>query len=286
MTETNERLTHSSQTPTTHAVQWVFNLVARDKRQGPFPSDRFTVRDGGQNTGLRVDLPVPDPAARPSDYADTGVINTLDGFNITPRISIPFAGEIDLSTVNSQTVFLLKLGSTLPNEDPRANRVGINQVVWDTATTTLHVTADDALSQHTRYVLVVTPGVKDKHGQPIGCEAFKRFRQNTSFGQTGEQRLKEYRKELLDALAAVERSGLPAREVVVASVFTTRSVTTELEKIRHQIHATAERAASGMRTFALDSLQDISVRVQNSTAGDFDPPVSFIDLLRSAPGAI
>jgi hypothetical protein len=39
----------------------------------------FTVGDAGQNTGLRVNLPLPDPALRPSDYADISVINTLDG---------------------------------------------------------------------------------------------------------------------------------------------------------------------------------------------------------------
>jgi Bacterial virulence factor lipase N-terminal len=169
---------------TAQPVQVVFNLAERDKALGPFPSDIFTVHDTDQNTGLRVDLPLPDPAVRPSDYADISAINTLDGFNITPRISIPFNGEIDLSTVNSQTVFLQKLGSTLPNnEGPGAKRVGINHVVWDAATSTLHVTANDTLDQHTRYVLVVTTGVKDKNGNPVGSEAFERFRHDLNFGQ-------------------------------------------------------------------------------------------------------
>ena len=141
---------------------------------------------------------------RPSDYADISVINTLDGFNITPRISIPFNGEIDLSTVNSDTIFLQKLGSTLPTEGPGADRVGINQIVWDVETTTLHVTADDVLDQHTRYVLVVTNGVKDTNGNPIGSTEFKRFRRGLNFGQTDDPHVKDYRKELLDALADVK----------------------------------------------------------------------------------
>ncbi len=33
---------------------------------GPFPSDRFTVRDPSHNTGRRVKLPNPDCAERPS----------------------------------------------------------------------------------------------------------------------------------------------------------------------------------------------------------------------------
>src|SRR5262249_17268844 len=40
----------------------------------PFPSDRFTVPDSSNNTGLRVALPKPDCLARPSDCADLDVI--------------------------------------------------------------------------------------------------------------------------------------------------------------------------------------------------------------------
>jgi hypothetical protein len=52
-----------------------------------------------------MNLPKPDCAVRPSDCADIDVINTLDGFNLQPRLSIPFSGDIDVSTVSSQTVF-------------------------------------------------------------------------------------------------------------------------------------------------------------------------------------
>src|ERR671929_1592322 len=79
---------------------------------GPFPSDRFTVADSSQLTGRRVDLPLPDRVARPSDYNDISVINTLDGFNLQPRLSVAFSAPIDVSTVNSNTVFLIKLGDT------------------------------------------------------------------------------------------------------------------------------------------------------------------------------
>jgi dienelactone hydrolase len=268
------------------AVEVVFNPEARDKALSPFPSNIFTVGDAGQNTGLRVNLPLPDPVSRPSDYADISVINTLDGFNITPRISIPFTGEIDLSTVNSDTVFLQKLGSTLPTEGPGADRVGINQIVWDVETNTLHVTANDVLDQHTRYVLVMTTGVKDKNGNPVGSEEFDDFRRGLNFGQTHDARVKEYRKELLDALTAVKESGVREKDVVVASVFTTRSVTTELEKIREQIYAAPQLTAFDVQSFQLDSLTDITFRTQNTTAGGLLPPVSIINLLRSTPGAI
>ena len=58
----------------------------------PFPSNLYTVSDSTQITKLRVDLPKPDCAARPFDCDDIAVLNTLDGFNIQPRISVPFSG--------------------------------------------------------------------------------------------------------------------------------------------------------------------------------------------------
>src|SRR4051812_39746459 len=85
-------------------VQAQFDLSA--PTTAPFPSDRFTVPDDSQLTGLRVNLPSPDCALRPSDCADLAFLNKLDGFNVQPRVSIPFSGAIDPSTVTSETVFL------------------------------------------------------------------------------------------------------------------------------------------------------------------------------------
>jgi hypothetical protein len=84
----------------------------------PFPSNLFTVSDATQITGLHVKLPQPKCATNPSDCADVAVLKTLDGFNIQPRISIPFSAPIDLSTVSSDTVLLVGPGDHV---------VGINQ---------------------------------------------------------------------------------------------------------------------------------------------------------------
>lgn len=109
------------------AVQVSFSLES--PTDGPFPSDLFTVPDPSHNTGLRVNLPLPDCAARPSDCDDLEVINTLDGFNVQPRLSIPFSGPIDVSTATSDTIFLIHLGSTVPDGTFGGKVVGINQVV-------------------------------------------------------------------------------------------------------------------------------------------------------------
>src|SRR5919201_5684488 len=73
-----------------------------DPAHGPFPADRFTVEDGAQNTCQRINLPrdcsvTSDRVA--SDCLETGILNQLDGFNIRPRLAIPFSGDIDLSSV-------------------------------------------------------------------------------------------------------------------------------------------------------------------------------------------
>ena len=95
----------------------------------PFPSNRWTDFDFSQKTGLRVDLPKPDCAVRPSDCADIDVLNTLDGFNLQPRISIPFTGPIDPASVDSSNVFLVRV--------PDLKVTGINQIMWEVATNTL-----------------------------------------------------------------------------------------------------------------------------------------------------
>src|SRR4051795_2398739 len=134
---------------------------------GPFPSDRFTVADASQLTNRRINLPLPDASTRPSDYADVSVINTLDGFNLQPRLSVSFSGPIDVNTVNSTTVFLVKLGDTTSPEDTGGQIVGVNQTVWDVATNTLHVESDELLDQPPRSALIVPRGERDVDGEPI-----------------------------------------------------------------------------------------------------------------------
>jgi hypothetical protein len=231
---------------------------------GPFPSNHFTVPDPRHNTGLRVNLPLPDCGARPSDCADIALINTLDGFNVQPRLSVPFDGAIDVSSVTSETVFLIKL--ICGGDDPRGSpcntgsaptRVGINQVVWDTFTNTLHVQADEILLQHTPYALIVTNGVRDVSGNAIAAApAFRYFRQTLDGN---------YRRVLLGAIHAARKHGVGEDQIAVASVFTTQSVTAVLEKIRAQIKAAVPPPADfglnpdGRRTvYALNEVSGIT----------------------------
>jgi Calx-beta domain/Bacterial virulence factor lipase N-terminal len=275
--------------PSTFAA---FDLDSPDR--GPFPSDRFTVADANQLTNRRINLPLPDASARPSDYADISVINTLDGFNLQPRLSVAFSGPIDVNTVNSTTVFLLKLSDTSSPQDTGGQIVGINQTVWDGATNTLHVESDELLDQHTRYALIVTRGVRDTDGEPIEPgEAFERFRHDLNFGQADDPALKEYRKDLLSALEAARQAGVAGADVVTASVFTTQSATAILEKIRDQLHAATPAAAdfllgsSGERTlFNLADVSGVTWNQQTRVAGPLNPVAVNVNLLRFIPGTV
>jgi hypothetical protein len=184
--------------------------LAAVKAGQPFPSNLFAIADRTQVTGLRVDLPKPDCAARPSDCADVDVLNTLDGFNIQPRISIPFSAPIDVATVSSETVFLI---------GPRGRRVGINQVVWEPAANTLHVESDEQLEQHSRYLLIVTRGIRGTDGQRLDGSAFWRDLLGHAPAAT-----KSYRTQLLLALGASIFAGADPGQVAGASLFTTQSI--------------------------------------------------------------
>ena len=160
----------------------------------PFPTDLYTIAGPRNRTGRRVNMPLPDCTTHPSDCNDLAVVNTMDGFNLLPRISIPFNGPIDPSTVTSGSIFLVELAQ-VGRETIVANKVGINQVVWDPETLTLHVESDDVLRQTARYAVVVTNGIHDASGRPVqASDAFDDFRHDFSYGQTKSEELKQYPK--------------------------------------------------------------------------------------------
>lgn len=185
-----------------------------------FPSDRYTVPDPNQLTGVRVALPKPDCSVHVSDCQDVDVVNQLDGFNVQPRIVIPFSGAIDLATVNRQSVYLLEVGSS--------RRIALNQLQWHTPSNTLVAASDELLGQHGRYLLVVTDGVLDRSGARIDPGPF--WAANAAVMRTEVDR--RYNSALREAL---RHAGLHRKHVAAASLFTTQSVTADLEKIQAQI---------------------------------------------------
>ena len=101
-------------------VEALFDLSSPST--SPFPSDRFTAPDGSHLTRLRVSLPKPDCAVRPSDCADIDVINTLDGFNLQPRPPSRSRARSTVATVNSSNVFLFSVGDARGGSGPARYR--------------------------------------------------------------------------------------------------------------------------------------------------------------------
>ncbi len=207
----------------------------------PFPSDRYTVRDWTNITYKRVNLPKPDCTVRVSDCQDIDVINTLDGFSTQPRITVPFTGAIDVTSVNSDSVYLVNLGDTFSTRG-FGQKVGINQILWDPASLTLVFEPDELLSEHARYVLIVTDGVRDAAGNRI-TRARSGDDDDDSARSPNLRNDHEYRRDLRDAA----RAHRPDRnKVVAASLFTTQSSTTDLAKIMRQIKRSNPASADFM----------------------------------------
>jgi Bacterial virulence factor lipase N-terminal len=282
------------------ATHPLFNL--QSNTQSPFPSDRFTAFDSQQVTGLRVNMPLPNCATRPSDCADLALVNQLDGFNLQPRLSIPFDGAIDVSSVSSQTVFLVKLpGRGLREaefEHFTPQVIGINQIVWDPASLTLFAESNDHLDEDSNYLLVVTTGVRDAGGNPIAAgDDFADFRHDDNFGQTKDALLKAYRETLKRALSGdvLEQLGLSRKDIAAASVFTTESATATLRSIREQIKAAAPPSvnfnlgAGGAKTvFPVNTVTGLTWNVQALTVGPLVPTSlnAALGALQVFPGSV
>ena len=269
------------------AVEARFDLAGPDT--APFPSNRFSDFDLRNLTSLRLTLPKPDCTVRVTDCSDIDVINTLDGFNLQPRLRIPFSGAIDPASVNSSNVFLVRLGDTTRPDWQAHGLVGINQIVWDPATTTLFAESDEFLEEHTTYALIVTDGVRDASGQRVRGAAFHLYLRSPIFGRGADFSELAYRASLYAAIAAAD---VPSHRIVAASVFTTQSASAVLEKIRRQIKRNTPQPASFVlgdndtRTvFPLASVASISFTRQTGTTTVQISPVPTI-ALSIVPGAV
>ena len=255
-----------------------------DPTATPFPSDRFSVRDWSNNTFRRVNLPTPadctSTPAKAAECADIVVINELDGFSTQPRITIPFTGAIDPTSATSANIYLVNLGDTLSLRG-FGQRVGINQVVWDPATNTLALQPDDLLQQHSRYVLIVTNGVRDASGDRIDDGHFV-----DSNARSGN----EYDRDLRDGM----RGGFHRNRIVAASLFTTQSITADLQKIARQIKHSRPAPVDFMignggaarAVFPVAAVAGIQFNRQTGTAPVFTPGFLPTPALNVVPGSV
>ncbi|MDA8016096.1 MAG: hypothetical protein MPN21_01510, partial [Thermoanaerobaculia bacterium] len=195
----------------------------------PMPSNLFTVPAPEHTTGREVRLPLPDCAAHPSDCTLVAALNTLDGFNLQPRLSIPFTGSIDPHTATEETVFLLRLsdprGHSVSTSPQHVEKIALNQLVWDATSQTLHAESDEFLQQNTHYALIVTRSVRDGFGRKLSRRGFLRFLKRLYSTPDGWP----YLYELSSAVVAARAAGISFTDLAGVSVFTTQTTTTALE---------------------------------------------------------
>jgi hypothetical protein len=223
-------------------------LAPPSKFNRPFPIDvGFVVSDPNQITGLRVNMPPTGSAKWDQDLVE---INKLDGSNPKPRLGTPIDGDVDVGSLDDNTVFLMPLtkvsagGVVTPHPD-RGRRIPCTDFMRAMpgassadSPETIYGYPTELLEEDTRYAYVWTTGVKDTSNNPLAVpDNLWRFRHDLSYGQTGDLELARYRDELLDAYDAAAGAGLDPNDLAMVSVFTTRSITNILTAIRNQIEA-------------------------------------------------
>src|SRR5947207_5005223 len=156
-----------------------------------FPDNAFTVADASQLTGRRInfregiDYPniggVVQPSCTNADYSICDAfaqLNKLDGFDLQPRVLVPFTGAINLGSVNASDFFI--------STDKGGFVSGLRQLTFDPATNTLAGISDGFLNENTSYRIHVTNGILDNAGRHVnacggGCVV--RFTTRTATGE-------------------------------------------------------------------------------------------------------
>ena len=173
-------------------------------RTAVFPNDMLAVPDPTQLTGKRVNfrVGVDYPACTAADYSicdGFAMLNKLDGFDLNPRVTIPFTGPIDITSVNDTDVFIQGPGG----------RTQLLQLVWDPASNTLGGIANAFLQENSLYRVVVTSGVKDKKGNPINaCGSIC----VTPFTTRTATAVLDHIRKALDDGSAYAKAGIPTAD--------------------------------------------------------------------------
>src|SRR6266850_5614182 len=200
--------------------------VVRGRSYGSriFPNKRFTVRDGTQLTGRRInfrqgiDYPkvggVVQPSCTSANYSICDAfaeLNKLDGFDLQPRVIVPFTGPINLGSVNTSNFFI-----SADNGDFVS---GLRQLTFDPATNTLAGISDVFLSENTSYRIHVTNGILDSTGSPVracGRACVVRFTTGTATGELASIR-QSMDLPLSSAANAYVLAGFPGASTSTAS---------------------------------------------------------------------
>ena len=225
-----------------------------------FPSDRLTTADPAQLTGRRVALAMPSCPTDPAGCDDVTLLNQLDGFSVNPRVAITFDGPIRVESVARDTAFLVPVaaeGATPP--------IGLAQFVWDSEGKVLYARPERALLQARVYALVVTTRILDGEGKRLRpAPDFLKPREGTGHDRRVETQMWK----------AIAPTGLKWADIAGIALFTTQSVTADLERMRAVLESRAppaltfDLAPGGTASvFNRTDLQSIEFRRHLATSG-------------------
>jgi len=116
-----------------------------------FPDDRLTVPDRSQLTGRRVALPLVACEVQVTACDVARLLNELDGFDLDPRLSLSFDRAVDPTAVAAATTV-----ERVRGPGP-ALATGVDRVVYDPETRTVHAHPAVQLAASTTYRLRVRP---------------------------------------------------------------------------------------------------------------------------------
>ena len=225
-----------------------------------FPSDRFTIADPGQRTGRRVALPMPSCPTDPSGCDDAILLNELDGFSVNPRVAITFDASIKVESVTRENAFVMPLAP-----EPGAAPIALGQLVWDPEGKVLYARPERVLLQGRLYALVVTTQVQDAEGKRLRpAPEFLKPREGTGHDRKVET-------QMWKALAPTR---LKWADIAGIALFTTQSVTADLERMRAVLESRAPPALTfdlapggAASVYARAALQGIEFRRHVATSG-------------------
>jgi hypothetical protein len=123
-----------------------------------FPDNFFSVRDKRQLTGRRVHIKPPHCTRATYSICDSyAELNHLDGFDLQPRVTVPFTGPIKLASVNDTNFSITTTKGKFVS--------GLRQLTWDPQKRILAGISDKFLKERTTYAIHVTRGIRDSRGR-------------------------------------------------------------------------------------------------------------------------
>ncbi|MGH9639265.1 MAG: hypothetical protein ACRD3Y_04340, partial [Bryobacteraceae bacterium] len=231
---------------------------------GPFPSNVLTRPDPAQATGLRVNLPADacNPASSPAVCGYQTMLNQLDGFSVNPRLMACFSGPVNAASL-ANGMFVVPLTNGTPG-----NRIPVQQIIFDPTSRCAFAEPTQVLHQRSQYLLIVTSAVQDAGGAPVA--ASPQF--SACLGASGT-----YCQNLAGAVAELPPTPSDAASVVSASLFTTMSTTSWLERARNYVNATEFPIVlpAGLPfSFRVSNIQSMQWIPSDTDIGPQDIPVS------------